>query len=95
MFLNYRNDFRGAVILALGPALAGDARWTSSTIPTLDNALDLLDAKIRHASANWRLALRDDTVASPLRGVESTPRTDTTSPSLSAFPSPHRPPLRP
>jgi hypothetical protein len=28
MFLNYRNDFRGAVILALGPALAGDARWT-------------------------------------------------------------------
>ncbi len=26
VFLNYRNDFRGAVILALGPALAGEAR---------------------------------------------------------------------
>jgi hypothetical protein len=66
MFLNYRNDFRGAVILALGPALAGEARWTSSAIPTLENALSLLDAKIRHACANWRLALQDDTVASPL-----------------------------
>ncbi len=66
MFLNYRNDFRGAAILALGPALAGDARCTLSTIPTLENALSLLDAKLRHSCPHWRLALQDDTVASPL-----------------------------
>ncbi len=66
MFLNYSNNFRGAVTLALGPSLAGDARWTTSTIPTLKNALALLDEKIRHACPHWRLAMQDDTVASPL-----------------------------
>jgi hypothetical protein len=68
MFLIYRNNFRGAVALALGPTLrlAGDARWTSSTIPTLENALVLLDDRLRHACPHRRLALQDDTVASPL-----------------------------
>ncbi len=66
MFLNYRNNFRGAVALALGPTLAGDARWTSSAIPTLENTLVLLDDRLRLACPHWRLALQDDTVPSPL-----------------------------
>ena len=66
MFLIYRNNFRGAVTLALGPNLAGEARWTSSTIPTLENVLLLVDDKLRCACPHWRLALQDDTIASPL-----------------------------
>ncbi len=70
MFLNYRNNFRGAVTLALGPNLAGEARWTASTIPTLENALILVDDKLRHACPHWRLALQDDTIASPLDSAD-------------------------
>jgi hypothetical protein len=70
MFVLYRNNFRGAVSLALGPTRTGDARWTSSAIPTLENALVLLDDKIRSACPHWRLALQDDTVASPLDSAD-------------------------
>jgi hypothetical protein len=62
MFLNYRNDFRGAVILALGQALAGEARWTASAIPTLENALALLDTK--HRIPFYAVGVTRDMVAS-------------------------------
>jgi hypothetical protein len=66
MFMNYRNDFRGAATLALGPGRAPSARWTSSTIPTLENALDLLGPHLRPVCPHWRLALQDGMLATPL-----------------------------
>ena len=66
MFTNYRNDFRGAATLALGPGRAPLARWTSSTIPTLENALDLLGPHLRPVCPNWRLALQDGMLETPL-----------------------------
>ena len=70
MFTTYRNDFRGAVTLALGPARARDARWTTGTIPTLENALPLLEARIRAVCPHWQLALHDGTLASPLDSAD-------------------------
>ena len=66
MFLNYRNDFRGAVILALGPNLAASAEWTTGSIPTLANALAILSPRIRAECPAWQAALRDDSLNSPL-----------------------------
>ena len=70
MFLSYRNNFRGAVTLALGPARAREARWTSSAIPTLENALSLLGDMPHPACPHWSLALQDDSAASPLDAAE-------------------------
>jgi hypothetical protein len=68
MFMHYRSDFLGAVTLTLGPALAPDseARWTTSAIPTLENALSLLEHKLRPVCHHWRLALQVDTLPHPL-----------------------------
>jgi hypothetical protein len=70
MFLTYRNDFRGAATLALGPARAREAHWTSGAIPTLDNALLLLADLLRPVCPHWSLALQDGTVVSPLDAAE-------------------------
>jgi hypothetical protein len=70
MFLTYRNDFRGAATLALGPARAREARWTSGAIPTLDNALPLLGDLLRPVCSHWALALQDDSLATPLDAAE-------------------------
>ena len=70
MFQTYRNDFRGAATLALGPARAREARWTSGAIPTLENALSLLPDLLRPVCPYWDLALRDDSAATPLDAAE-------------------------
>jgi hypothetical protein len=70
MFQTYRNDFRGAVNLALGPARAREARWASGAIPTLENALSLLPDLLRPVCSYWDLALRDDSAATPLDAAE-------------------------
>ena len=66
MFQTYRLDFRGAVSLALGPTPAPLIRWTSSTIPTIDNEHDILDKLIRAHCPHWQLALTNRSNASPL-----------------------------
>ena len=66
MFTQHRTDFRGAVLLALGPARAPAARWTASAIPTLENAALLLQPVMQAHCTHWRLALSDDTDGSPL-----------------------------
>ena len=66
MFQTYRLDFRGAVALALGPTLAPLIRWTSSAIPTVDNAQELLQHLVRAHCPHWQLALTDRSESSPL-----------------------------
>ncbi len=66
MFTQHRTDFRGAVLLALGPTYAPAAPWTASTIPTLENAATLLQTIIQAHCTHWRLALSDDSAGSPL-----------------------------
>jgi hypothetical protein len=66
MFETYRADFRGSVILALGPVLAPTSRWTASVIPTLSNADDLLQTMVRNQCRHWRLTLLNNTENSPL-----------------------------
>ncbi len=52
--------------LALGPGPTASARWSSGAIPTLENALELAAPTIRAHCLHWRIALHDDTQASPL-----------------------------
>ncbi len=66
MFQPYRTAYRGAVTLALGPGPAASARWSSGTIPTLESALELAAPIVRARCLHWRIALHDDTQASPL-----------------------------
>ncbi len=66
MFQTYRLDFRGAVALALGPNLAPLIRWTSSAVPTVDNAQELLQHLVRAHGPYWQLALADRSESSPL-----------------------------
>ena len=66
MFHTYRLDFLGPVVLALGPTLTPLIRWTSSTIPTVDNAQELLQHLIRAHCPHWQLVLTDRTESSPL-----------------------------
>ena len=66
MFDTYRADYRGSVILALGPALAPEARWTTSVIPTLANAETLLQGAVTAQCQHSRLALRNNSDNSPL-----------------------------
>ena len=66
MFDTYRADYRGSVILALGPALAPEARWTTSVIPTLANAETLLQGVATAQCQHSRLALRNNSDNSPL-----------------------------
>ena len=70
MFLTYRNDFRGAATLALGPARAREARWTSGAIPTLENSLPLLGDLLRPVCSHWSLAIQDDSTATTLDAAE-------------------------
>ena len=65
MLAQYRSDFRGSVVRALGPTLAPTAQWSNSTIPTLRNVVDLLPASMR-ASPLWRAATRNNSADSPL-----------------------------
>ncbi len=66
MFQPYRTAYRSAVTLALGPGPAASARWTTGAIPTLENALELAAPAVRARCLYWRIALHDDTLASPL-----------------------------
>ena len=66
MFATHRTDFRGAVILALGPALAPTARWSASTIPTLMDAEQILRPLAQAQCPQWQLALLNNTEDSPL-----------------------------
>jgi hypothetical protein len=66
MFQPYRTAYRGAIILALGPGPAASARWSTGAIPTLENALELASPAVRARCPHWRIALHDDTQASPL-----------------------------
>ncbi len=66
IFQTYRLDFRGAVTLALGPNLALLIRWTSSAVPTVDNAQELLQHFVRAHCPHWQLALTDRSESSPL-----------------------------
>ena len=66
MLLSHRNNFRRAVSAALGPDLSPQARWSTGTIPSLDNALTLLASRVRAECSSWDLALRDDAAALPL-----------------------------
>ena len=66
MFQPYRNDFRGSVILALGPGPASLARWSTGAIPTLENAIELTGSAVIAQCQHWPTALHDDTRPSPL-----------------------------
>ena len=69
MFVQRRAEYRGAVTLALGPALAPAALWTRGAIPTLRNGAELLPALIRLRCPHWRIALLNNSDNSPLDGT--------------------------
>ena len=62
----YRSDFRGAILLALGPTLAPLARWNNSTVPTLAYADVVLSHLVQTHCPNWRTALLNDSLSSAL-----------------------------
>ncbi len=62
----FQTAYRGAVTLALGSGPAASARWSTGVIPTLENALQLAAPTVRARCLHWRIALHDDTQASPL-----------------------------
>ena len=66
MFATHSTDFQGAVILALGPALAPTARWSTSTIPTLMDAEQILRPMAQAQCPQWQLALLNNTEDPPL-----------------------------
>ena len=66
MFELYRTDFRGSVILALGPVLAPSAHWSKSVIPTLKDTEDILGPLVRTHCPNWQVALTVNVDSSPL-----------------------------
>ena len=69
MFDLYRQALRSAVIVAIGPALAPQVRWTSSSLPTVDNVEVVLSGVIRRCCTNAPALLRDSSAASALDGV--------------------------
>lgn len=65
-----RNDsrhraIRATVIAALGPRVAGRIRWSSSTVPTIDN-VEILASWDRFPRTRRRWLLHDDSTATPL-----------------------------